>query len=388
MRLRSASASPQLFKRMIDEADPRAKPGDIVAVFDRNGACYGIAFYNPKSLITLRMLTRDGPAFDADKFFGGCLERAVRFRRETLGLEAFTDAYRLVHDLGDGLPGIVIDRYGDTLVLEFYALGMYRQAARLEKLLRVHYPNAKFVHRASQHTQTMEGLFLEDARGRRDRTEAAVPKSFIRENGIVFEISPTGGFKTGFFCDQRENRAAVGALAAGRRVLDLCSYTGGFGLYAAKGGAAEVTCVELDEDASAMGQRNANLNQFHKLKMVCADAFAYLRQMADNKERYGLLILDPYKFIASKDGYDEGRHKYIDLNRLALSVMEPGGILVTCSCSGMVSFEDFQQFVRTAAGSSGRKVQFFRKSGAGPDHPVAAERPEGEYLKVLWCRVF
>ncbi len=376
-RLRSAASGHQLYKRMLGEVDPKAKPGDLVAVYDRADAPYGVALYNPRSLIALRLLTRGVGDFDAEAFFAERVATAVDFRRRVLGLDASTDAYRLVHDNGDGLPGLVVDRYGDCVVLEFYSLGMHRQAARLERALKTHYPNARFFHRASPHTQSMEGFELTPARGGGTR---------VKENGVTFIVEPSSGHKTGFFCDQRDNRRAVSDFAAGRKVLDVCSYTGGFALHAKKAGAEEVTAVELDPEAVELLKKNANANQL-RVDAVCADAFPYMRQAAQNGRRYGLVVLDPYKLIATSEGYHIGRQKYIDLNRLGMSLVEPGGILVTCSCSGMLSWTDFLQFVRTAAGSSGRRVQIFRKSGAGADHPFAADHPEGEYLKVLWCRV-
>ncbi|MCR4295669.1 MAG: 23S rRNA (adenine(2030)-N(6))-methyltransferase RlmJ, partial [Elusimicrobia bacterium] len=204
---------------------------------------------------------------------------------------------------------------------------------------------------------------------------------------VTFIVDPSTGYKTGFFTDQRENRAAILPFAKEKKVLDVCSYTGGFALYAKKlGGADEVTAVELDPDAAALLKMNANANQ-QRIDVVCADAFPYMRQAAMNAKRYGLIVLDPYKLIANQEGYALGRQKYIDLNRLGMVLLEPGGILVTCSCSGMLSWDEFLQFVRTAAGSCGKRVQVFRKSGAGPDHPFTADHPEGEYLKVLWCRV-
>jgi len=377
VRLRSASSGPQLYKRMIDEVDPRAKAGDIVAVYDKANAPYGAALYNPKSLIALRLLTRGLAGFDTERFFAERLKAAVDFRRNVLGLDKITDAYRLVHDNGDGLPGLVIDRYAEHIVLEFYSFGMYREAGRIERLLKVHFPGAKFVLRASEYTQSQEGFRL---------PPGPPAKTRIKENGVLFDVEPSGGYKTGFFCDQRENRLAVAALAKGRKVLDVCSYTGGFGIYAKKlGDAAEVTCVELDPNAAALIRRNANINQV-KIDAVCVDAFPYLRQAQANRQRFGLIVLDPYKLIASKEGYGEGRQKYTDLNRLAFSLLDEGGVMLTCSCSGLLSFDEFQQFVRTAAGSAGRRVQIFRKTGGGPDHPFAADHPEGEYLKALWCR--
>lgn len=378
VKLRSAASGWHLFKRMIAEADPRAKPGDVVAVYDKSGAPFGAALYNPKSLIGLRLLQRGLAGFDLDAFLAARIDQAVAFRREVLRLDEHSDAYRLVHDIGDGLPGLAVDRYGDHIALEFYSLGMVRLAPRLEWQLKRHFPSARFVHRASPHVETMEGFKLK-------RSERAKVK--VKENGVIFEVDLGGGRKTGFFCDQRDNRFSAAQLARGRSVLDVCSYTGGFGIYAKKiGGAQDVTCVELDAESCAQAERNANLNQV-RISVAQADAFGYLRQMAENKKQFGLVILDPYKLIASQEGWGEGRGKYLDLNRLAFSVVEPGGFLVTCSCSGLLPWDQFQQFVRTAAGSARRQAQIFKKSGAGADHPFAADHPEGEYLKALWCRV-
>ncbi len=378
VRLRSTASGHQLYKRMVGDVDPKARPGDIVAVYDRFDAPYGVALYNPRSLIALRLLSRGVGSFDADAFFNERIATAVAFRKKILDLDARTDAYRLVHDHGDGLPGLVVDRYGDCIALEFYSLGMYKQAARIERALKIHFPTARFFHRASPHTQEMEGFKVEPNKGTGTR---------VKENGVTFIVDPSTGYKTGFFTDQRENRMALTAFTKGKKVLDVCSYTGGFGLYAKKlGGAEEVTAVELDPDAAALLKMNANANQL-RIDVVNGDAFPYLRQAAMNAKRYGVIVLDPYKLIANQEGYALGRQKYIDLNRLGMVVLEPGGILVTCSCSGMLSWDEFTQFVRTAAGSAGRRVQIFRKSGTGPDHPFTADHPEGEYLKVLWCRV-
>ncbi len=379
VRLRSAASGPRIFKRMILDVDARARAGDVVAVYDKSDAPYGVALYNPKNVVALRLLTRGIGAFDLEAFFHSRLDDAVQFRQEILRLDKATDACRLVHDQGDGLPGLVVDRYGDFLVLEFYSLAMFRQAERLERLLKAHFPKARFIRRASEHAQSMEGFRIPVAHGH-------PAKARVSENGVLFEVSPSEGYKTGFFCDQRDNRLMAAALSRGRRVLDVCAYTGGFGLYAAKLGAArEVACVELDPEAHAVCRKNANINDV-RLDAVCADAFPYLRQMAANGRRYGLIILDPYKLIPSKEVERLGRQKYLDLNRLAFSLLEPGGILLSCSCSGLLSWADFQQIIRTAAGSAGRRAQIFRKSGAGPDHPFAVDFPEGEYLKALWCR--
>jgi 23S rRNA (cytosine1962-C5)-methyltransferase len=210
----------------------------------------------------------------------------------------------------------------------------------------------------------------------------------VTENGVHFEVDLAGGHKTGFFCDQRDNRLYASSLAEGRTVLDICSYTGGFGIYAKKlGGAKEVSCVELDPAAVELLTRNANINGV-KIDAVCSDAFPYMRQMFQNSRKYDMVILDPYKLVASREDREYGIFKYRDFNRLALSLVAEGGVFVSCSCSGMVSMEDFSHIVRAAATNAGRRAQIFRKSGAGADHPVAADYPEGEYLKAVWSKVY
>lgn len=377
--LRSASSGPLLFRRMLGAADPKARPGDLVSVYDKTGTPYGVALYNPKSLVSLRMLSRGPADNDPDALFEERLTRAVELRRDVLKLDAATDAYRLVYAEGDGLSGLVVDRFADRLVLEFYSLGMFRQAERIERILGKLLPGLKTLRRSNEAIETLEGF----------RCPAPPPGPAVRvtENGVRFLVDNAGGYKTGFFCDQRENRLALAALSGGRKVLDVCSFTGGFGIYAKKvGGASEATCVDLDPAAEALARKNANLNQV-RVETVQADAFPYLRQAAANARSYGLVALDPSKLIATKEGFGEGRQKYFDLNKLAMALIEPGGLLVSCSCSGLLGWEEFLKIVRGAAAAAGRRLQVFRKSGAGADHPVSVDYPEGEYLKVLWCRV-
>ena len=394
IKLAYAPAGPNAFRRMIDSAEG-AEPGDLAAVYDKNGRPYGVGLYNPRSQIALRIFSRENPEnFDLDLFLKRQAARAVSFRREVLKLDKITNACRLVHDYGDGLPGLVADMYGDNIVLEFYSLAMYRLAPRLEEAFREHFPKAVFHHRASSFTETMEGFKIPAGQPRaatlKGKPCSASPakKTRVTENGVFFEVDLAGGHKTGFFCDQRDNRLYASSLAAGRSVLDICSYTGGFGVYAAKlGGAKEVSCVELDPEAVELLKRNANINGV-KVDPVCSDAFPYMRQMFQNSKKYDMVILDPYKLVASREDREYGIFKYRDFNRLALSLVAEGGIFVSCSCSGMVSMEEFSQIVRAAATNAGRRAYIFRKSGAGADHPVAADYPEGEYLKAVWARVY
>ncbi len=381
VKLSHAPAGPNAFKRMIDTAD-RAEPGQLVAVYDKNGNPYGTAIYNPHSQITLRIISRGNPEeFRLDEFFDEKVSRAVSLRRDVLKLPERTDAYRLVHDFADGLPGLTADVYRDQIVLEFYSLGMYRLWPNLQAAFKKHFPEASFHHRATSYTQEMEGFKIKSEPGQARKTR-------ITENGVQFELDLRSGFKTGFFCDQRDNRLYASQFAAGKKMLDICAYTGGFGVYAGKlGGAESVTCVELDPEASEASRRNGNINKV-KVDAVCADAFTYMRQMIDLKRRFGLVVLDPYKLVSSREERDKGIFKYRDFNRIALALVEEGGVFVTCSCSGMVSLEEFSFILRGAAANAGRRVQILKKAGAGPDHPVAADYPEGEYLKCIFCRVF
>lgn len=380
VKLSHAPAGPNAFKRMIDIAD-RAEAGQLVAVYDKNNNPYGVGIYNPRSQITLRIITRENPEeFLVEKFLDDRVTRAVAFRRDLLKIPEKSDAYRLVHDYADGLPGITVDVYKDQIALEFYSLGMYRLWPYVEAAFKKHFPGASFHHRASSYTQEMEGFTIKPEAGPAHKTR-------VTENGVQFEVDLKSGYKTGFFCDQRENRLYASTFAPGRKVIDLCSYTGGFGIYAARAGAEAVTCVELDPEACEMAKRNANINKV-KIDVACADAFTYMRQMIELKRKYGLVVLDPYKLVANREERDKGIFKYRDFNRIALALVEEGGVFVTCSCSGMVSMDEFSFIVRGAAANAGRRVQIFKKSGAGPDHPVAADYPEGEYLKAIWARVY
>ena len=382
VKLSHAPAGPNAYRRMIADVDRNARQGDLVSVYDKNGNIYGIGLYNPHSQISLRILTRENPLeFSIDAYLKEKIGRAVELRRDILHIFDISSACRLVHDYADGLPGLTADYYRDNIVLEFYSVGMYRLASEIEAAFREYFPNAVFHHRATSYTQEMENFELpapaEDGRTGRVR---------ITENGVQFEVNLRAGFKTGFFCDQRENRQFVASFAKGKTFLDLCAYTGGFGIYAAKAGASEVTCVELDPDASAQSKRNANINGV-KINAVCGDAFMYMRQMIENKRRYDIVVLDPYKLISSRTEYERGLFKYRDFNRIALSLVKKGGIFVTCSCSGLVDMKEFSWILRGAGHAAGRKIQMLRKSGAGGDHPVAAEYPEGEYLKCIVSRV-
>lgn len=384
-QLKYFTFQPAIFPRLLGQVSSDARPGDFVNVYDKNGNLAGGGLFNPRAKIPLRVVCHSTEAVN-ESYFEGAIRRAVELRRTLFQLDGTTDAYRLINSDGDGLSGLTIDRYGDTLLCEIYALGIAQRLPQWLPLLH-ELAGTKFARVHVDHDLgSLEGIKPSIF----NETNAAAPRRVkIREHGIRYEVDFAEGHKTGFFCDQRDNRKAFARFAKDARVLDLCCYTGGFSLNAkVTGGAAEVTSVDLDEVALDQAKRNANLNQA-RLKFVHADAFAYARQMQQNGEKWDVIMLDPPKFIFTRDDHGnwEGRQKYEDLNLLAISLVKPGGIFVTCSCSGLLSLEDFEAHVIKAAHRQNRRLQFFDRTGPGVDHPVFSNCLESRYLKVLWARV-
>jgi 23S rRNA (cytosine1962-C5)-methyltransferase len=403
---------------MIEDTDPAARPGDIVNVYDRGGQLFGRAMYNPRSKIALRMLVH-GEEEVNEGFWRTRLASAIALRTR-LGLESHTDAYRLVHAEGDALSGLIVERYADTLVFEIFSLGIFQRLDMLQRLIAELLPppssldrperasaSWRVIVRADESVEQMEGFRIASrAAGARETRPPSqggqeggepgeavqfrspeYPRLIIREHGIRYRVDPTAGHKTGFFCDQRDNRKRFAELCKDADVLDLCCYTGGFSLCAKLlGQAREVTAVDLDESALAIAKENAKLNQA-RLQFAHADAFLYLRQMNAISRQFDCVVLDPPKLAASRLGIDEALRKYNDLNALALLAVKPGGFLVTCSCSGLISPEVFSDTVFRAAARVRKRVQLIASTGAAPDHPILPTCPESAYLKVLWLRV-
>jgi 23S rRNA (cytosine1962-C5)-methyltransferase len=379
LKIERRSSHPWIFQKMVEKPATRPAPGSIVDVLDRNGQWVGRGFYNGHSRISLRILTtkQDEPLDDA--FFARKIASAVSFRRDTLKLDQVTNAYRLVHSEADGLSGLVIDRFGDTLVIEFFAAGMFKLRHTIMDALRTQYPAARFYFFAEEHVGKQESFDC--------RSPEPPPPDVITEHGLKFRVAPGSKHKTGFFVDQRDNRKTFSEFCAGKRVLDICCNTGGFGVYAkAKGGAAEVIGLDLDEQAIDMAKQNAKLNGA-QIRYVQADLFAWLRDIIPNGESFDTVVLDPAKLTRDREDVDAALRKYCDMNRLALQVVKPGGILLTCSCTGLVSEADFLESLRRAAWQAGRTLQVFKISGAAPDHPFLLHVQEGRYLKAVFCRV-
>jgi 23S rRNA (cytosine1962-C5)-methyltransferase len=379
LKIARRSSHPWIYQKMVEKPAARIPPGGVVEVIDRDGQWVGRGFYNGHSRITLRILTTNRDEQVDDAFFAHRLGRAVELRRAWLGLDAVTDAYRLVHSEGDGLSGLVVDRFGPVVVLEFFSAGMYRCRNAIQTALSVHYPDARFYWFAEEHVQKQESF---DCRP----PEPPAPE-VITEHGVRFRVAPGSKHKTGFFLDQRDNRKTLASFCAGKRVLDICCNTGGFAVYAKTlGGAEEVVGVDLDEDALALARQNAGLNQV-RIRFVQTDLFPWLRETTATGQRFDVVVLDPAKQTRDREEVDYALKRYLDMNRLALQAVAPGGLFLTCSCTGLVSEYDFLESIRRAAWQAGRTVQVLRIAGAGADHPYLLHVPESRYLKAIFCRV-
>jgi 23S rRNA (cytosine1962-C5)-methyltransferase len=379
LKIARRSGHPWIFQKMVEKPATRLPGGSVVDIVDRDGQWVGRGFYNGHSRISLRVLTADpAEAIDAG-FVRRRLDRAVELRRTWLALDAVSDAYRLVHSEGDGLSGLVVDRFGSTIVLEFFAAGFYRLRQAIQDALSSHFPESRFYWFAEEHIQKQESFDC--------RSPEPPSAGVISENGVRFRVAPGSKHKTGFFLDQRDNRKALAGFCSGRRVLDLCCNTGGFAVYAkALGQAAEVIGVDLDEEALALAKQNAQLNQA-QVRFVQADLFTWLRDVLPNGERFDVVVLDPAKQTRDREAIGLALKRYLDMNRLALQAVAPGGIFLTCSCTGLVSEETFLETLRRAAWQAGRMLQVIRIAGASADHPFLAHVPEGRYLKAIFCRV-
>lgn len=395
--LKSIGLHPLIYRKRILHADRTAKSGDLVQVLDAEGQPIGYGLYNPKAELALRMLSRDEQP-PSEAWWQSRLREAVALRLQTLSLDSATDAFRVVHAEADGLPGLVIDKLGDVLSAECFSLGMYERAEAILALLAPFVGTKHVLIRGGPATIAQEGFEgLEIA-------SPELPKRItIQEFGTRFRVDFASGHKTGFFCDQRDNRRLLASFCQGKTVLDLCCYTGGFAVQAKKlGGAAEVVGVDLDAQPLELAKENANLNQV-RIKFAQADAFAYIRDMLAANRQFDVIVLDPPKLIRSRAELEEGTRKHLDLNRLAMRLVAPGGIMATFTCSGLLTHDEFRRLIYASARQAGpetaaataergarhapREVQILAHTGAAPDHPIAAHCPETEYLQGVFMRV-
>lgn len=378
------SPHPWVWRTRIDwrRSPKRLGAGAVVRVVDGDGAPVGRGLVHPDVTIGLRLLTRDPDEELDGAFFARRFARALRLRRDVLRLDEAGDAFRLVHAEADDLSGLVVDVLGDVVRVDCFARGMAALEGEVRAGLAEVLPGRPVVVRGDRRAGDLEGFAV------RPRADDP-PRTTVTEHGVRFRVDLRTGHKTGFFLDQRENRAFLAHLARGRTVVDAHTYTGGFALAAAvRGEAARVTGVDLDEKAIAVAKENAKLNQVQgKVRFVQADAFHFLRDLVRGGQGPEVLVLDPPKLARDREAKEQGLRAYADLNRLGLEAVADGGLLVTCSCSGVVSEEDLLDVLRSAAARTGRALTLLRVSGAAADHPVALHVPETRYLKAVFARV-
>ena len=365
---------PWIFSNEVAEVEGAPNDGDVVDVVDSRGAFLGRAYYNRRSLICARILTRGRDEIDLDLFVRR-LERALEFRR---AVAPDVEALRLVHGEADQLPGLVVDRYRDYLSVQLLTLGMEARSDLVRQAIeRVLAPRG-VVRVADSPMRKLEGLPLE-----RGIWWGEVPDRVeLSENGFQIEADLLQGQKTGLFLDQRENRKLAEARAADRRVLDLFSYQGEWALHAVRGGAREVLAVDSSAPALAAARRNAERNAMtERIGFLQDDAFDAARRLERQGERFGLVIVDPPALVKSRNHLAAGARAYRELNRAAMTMVEEGGFLVTCSCSHHLEDALFEQVLREAARAAHRPFRLLEWRGEAPDHPRLLAVPETHYLK-------
>ena len=386
---------PWVFSGSVERVDGQPADGDLVAVLDHNGNFIAKGFYNGRSQIRARLITWDADEEIDGAFFERRLRAAVALREDVLRLPregeapaeprlGGTDAYRLVYSEGDGLPGLIIDRYADWLIVQILSIGFARRKDELIAALARVCPGKSIFERSDTDVYDKEGI--EPHVGVLAGAEPP-PLIPVTVHGVRFLVDVRRGQKTGLFLDQRENYRAILPYVRGRRVLDCFAYTGAFALFAKTlGGAKSVLAIELSEDALKLAIKNAAANEA-TVEFCQGDVFGELRRLRAEEQRFGMVILDPPKFARSAADVDNALRGYKDINLVAMQLLESGGILVTCSCSQHVDDLLFQSVLNDAANDVGREVQVLDRRSQSPDHPVAVSCPESRYLKCLLCRV-
>ena len=376
---------PWVLDTAIERVEGTPADGDVVDLATHEGRFIARGIWNASSRLRVRLYAFDsGVPLDAP-FWRSRIQAAVALRR-SLGLDDRAGAARLINSEGDDLSGLIVDRYGDHLAVQATSLAMAgRIDAICDALEEAVNPAGILLRGADRGLSKLEGLHLPDRVIRGTAPDGPV---FIREGNLSWGVDLTEGQKTGFYLDQRENRRAAALLARDRRVLDLFCYSGGFAVTCAVTGAARsVLAVDGSAKATALARANADFNGAANVTVETADAFARIDSLAAAGEKFGMVILDPPKFARSRGAIEEALRAYHRINRVAVDLLEPGGILVTCSCSGSVSRDDFLEMLSVVAQRSGRQIAMLECRGAAPDHPVSASCLEGEYLKCVIARV-
>ena len=376
---------PWVFSGAVARVEGMPAAGDTVRMMAEDGRFLANAAFNPQANICARVWDwKEDTRIDA-AFFHHRLDAAISTRRN-LWPRSPDQAERLVHGESDGLPGLIVDRYADVVVVQISSAGCRRWRTAIVESLRQITAARVLYERSDADVMELEGLA--PATGVL-HGELEPPVVEIRENGVRLQVDVANGHKTGFYLDQRDNRLQVGLLAAGRQVLNCFSYTGGFTLQALVHGAASVMSVDSSGDALARARDHVRLNGLpeDRCEWVDADVFQHLRKLRDQDRRFDLIILDPPKFAPTAASADRAARGYKDINLLGFKLLRPGGLLATFSCSGGVSADLFRKIVAGAALDVGAEAQVLDQFHSTPDHPVSLAFPEGEYLKGLLCRI-
>jgi 23S rRNA (cytosine1962-C5)-methyltransferase len=373
---------PWLFAGSVGRLEGRARPGDTVEVLADNLRPLGRAAYSPKSQIRARFWTFDAEESIDDAFFKRRIAAAVALRQALPELRG-QQGLRLIHAESDGLPGVIADQYGDTVVVQLTSAGADKWRGAIVAGLVKATGCARVYERSDSDVRGLEGLG--PMTGWLHGEAPATPLA-IDENGVRLAVDIAGGHKTGFYLDQRENRALLGQLSAGKDVLNCFCYTAGFSLQALAGGAASVLSIDSSGPALVQGQANLALNPqlpAERAQWQEADVFQALRDFRKAGKLFDLIVLDPPKFAPSAAHAERAAKAYKDINILGFRLLKPGGFLMTYSCSGGVGLEMFQKIVADSALDAGRNARIVRRLSGAADHPVALNFPEGEYLKGL-----
>jgi len=375
---------PWIFSGAVECIDGKPASGDTVAVRDAAGGFLAWAAYNPNSQIVSRVWSWNEKDVIDKAFFHNRIANALAARR-TLGLEKDSNGMRLIHGESDGLPGLIVDQYGNVLVMQLGSAGPEHWRDTFADILQELCSPVCIYERSDSDGRELEGL-----PARNGVVRGTLPaKVEVIENGIRFAVDVAEGQKTGFYLDQRDNRALTGTLATDRDVLNCFCYTGGFSLYALRGGAKSVLSIDSSQEALQLAQGNVELNGLDasRAEWQCADVFEALRKLRDQNKKFDLIVLDPPKFAPTAAFAEKASRAYKDINLLGFKLLRPGGLLFTYSCSGGISDDLFQKIIAGAALDAGVDAQIVKKLHAAADHPVLLSFPEGAYLKGLVLRV-
>jgi len=376
---------PWVFSGAIDQIKGNPENGDIIMVTDSNNNFLAYGFFNSKSRVAVRLLEWNLETEINESWWRKKIRTAVKHRDELNTGD--TNTYRLIFSEADFLPGLIVDRYADFLSVQILTSGIENiKHIILDELQQLLSPKGIF-DRSDASARAHEGMDASSG-GILLGTE---PPEFVsvKENGIFYQVNIAEGQKSGFYCDQRDNRKWVADHVKGKKVLDCFSYSGGFSLNALSKGASEVISVDSSALALDTLKRNMEINNFNSIphRLIQSDVNKQLRAFREENEKFDVIILDPPKYAPSRSALTKASRAYKDLNRMAMLLLEEGGLLATYSCSGAVDISMFKQIIAWAALDAGKEVQFIQQFSQPADHPVRSSFPEGEYLKGLLCRV-